>query len=1592
MCTSGDSETSVQVAVRIRPQNTRELIDMCRICTSCTPNTPQIILGKDKAFTYDYVFDTLTTQQDLYENCVETLIRGCFDGYNATVLAYGQTGSGKTYTMGTGFDMTMLAEELGVVPQAVQEIFSGIDERRTAATERNEPLPQFEVNAQFLELYNEEIIDLFDEQNKGKLRIHEDSMGNIYVAGATDLKVSSEEETMACLKRGALSRTVGSTNMNAQSSRSHAIFTLHVVHQRPLKKRYSTEEADEDSDITISESVSPESPDWETLKAKFHFVDLAGSERLKRTGATGDRAKEGISINCGLLALGNVISALGDKMKKASHVPYRDSKLTRLLQDSLGGNSRTLMIACISPTDRDFMETLNTLKYSNRARNIKNKVVVNQDKMSQQLSTFRSRIQELELELQEFKSGRLVVSEDGSVVVNDMANEITMLRTENDKLRVRVKAMQQVVESQSCRLANLIAEKEVSTFGHQDESTGQVVASDNDHHSENKLSEVIKGYIVQIEELKSRLILSESLARLNPHSPFRRAPSSIPHTHNQRGHQSTLLSSTNTDELLKIAKENIESLKLRGKRGSSLENDAKHSDRSKGPLAIQDSVCVDVSGEEGDSSNEDSSDDTSDADTEGTLIHPLSSDDSDSDGDETESLASSVAELSSEINLKQQLVDQLEKAQNNFYSMKSQYEDKMQLLQHQIKSIESERDRVLKDIGVQRVLEKNDEKTKEIKSKYEQQLTGLRTELRSLKSARKEHAKAIIKNAQHERELGVMKIELLDMKKQRVKMMNKMRSEANQRKLDDARTTKEIRQLQKEGRKRDTKIKSLETDAQRRELVLKRRQDELSALRREKRHVPHGRPATQQSSTHSSTGSSSSSGLSVSAGPVSDGGAGYSATVTFRKHLGGTREAGGSGAFERNTSRRVSSIFSSGSARKKWRDLEKKVFNAVLRRQTMANLAKDMDMWIEKRDQLSRKIDELKKQKQLVVQSESIQNEEVSSIEEDLDSVSANIDYVQENIVELQNDLIAVDDTKSDGDTLEAHTIIASSSPREAKYLLEHFLDLVLNLGVKAAQKEAETKVLEVKLQASEQSAEIIKSFSSPQVSHTRANQYTFKKAKRSSLVTVHVRGIDPPKLDLDGDMLEDSGLPQSKSLSLEAEKESLAKSRRRNILPSVNLSSAKQNNGSDSRGSVSTRDREREMTKQPSSAREHIDGDEEESGCPQSRVGSLEQKRKGLKNRAVSSGALNTSPNAPSSCPTSPSSSHRLVKSSGSEANVWSRLSSTSNAALDSCKGLIQEEKIDPRKCAGKVLHCTHTACGHASSVLSVFATQNYLFSASQDRTVKIWNLKTCTELLTLDKHFSYVRCVHFCPKSNLIFTASQSHIKLWDMRHHRARCIKTFGPPSGSGSESAVQDLLVSPSGNTLYSASGNFINSWDLKKFMHQSRFVGHSGAVCTLTMKGNLMATGSRDRLIKLYDLEAAEVKGCVNQPSICTLYPPHYDAVSSLASHKDLLFSSCGVTIKQWDIKERSLKHAVDGAHSPGNTINSLATFNSPMMPLLVSGCKGGFVKLWNPVTCSNIGELLAHKHSINSVATNNTCIFTGSSDKTIKIWRPSPHD
>ncbi|WVZ20666.1 hypothetical protein V8G54_007988 [Vigna mungo] len=384
----------VKVAVHVRPLIADEKLQGCKDCVTVVSGKPQVQIGAH-SFTFDHVYgSTGSPSSAMFEECVAPLVDGLFQGYNATVLAYGQTGSGKTYTMGTGFKDGC---QTGIIPQVMNVLFSKIGTLNHQI--------DFQLHVSFIEILKEEVRDLLDPSSMNKpetanghsgkitspgkppIQIRETSNGVITLAGSTEVSVTTLKEMASCLEQGSLSRATGSTNMNNQSSRSHAIFTITLEQMRKLNIP---------GDSGLNDTMNEE-----YLCAKLHLVDLAGSERAKRTGSDGLRFKEGVHINKGLLALGNVISALGDekKRKEGVHVPYRDSKLTRLLQDSLGGNSRTVMIACISPADINAEETLNTLKYANRARNIQNKPVINRDPMSNEMLKMRQQLEYLQAEL-----------------------------------------------------------------------------------------------------------------------------------------------------------------------------------------------------------------------------------------------------------------------------------------------------------------------------------------------------------------------------------------------------------------------------------------------------------------------------------------------------------------------------------------------------------------------------------------------------------------------------------------------------------------------------------------------------------------------------------------------------------------------------------------------------------------------------------------------------------------------------------------------------------------------------------------------------------------------------------------------------------------------------------------------------------------------------------------------------------------------------------------------------------------------------------------------------------------------------------------
>lgn len=408
--------TSVQVAVRIRPSggpsssptdddgDADDDEEHCiRVLPPVSRNALQIGGSRGPMFTFDAVIPPSAKQVDVYDTIVAPLVTNCLEGYNATVLAYGQTGSGKTYTV-MGESSPHDHSTSGIIPRAIRDVFrrlklkktttlsSGSDgenqtETRTNGSNTDEPPNNnnnnlhsvdeyddendenddneddddesassswsFVIKLQFLELYGEDIRDLLGGSTSGastvphKLSIREVE-GEPEVIGAAQLVVQTPDEALLALTHGMVRRVTGATAMNTASSRSHAILTLLIEQQDTASQLVRT--------------------------SKFHFVDLAGSERQKRTGAVGRRLKEGIDINKGLLVLGNVISALASQ---APFVPYRDSKLTRLLQGSLGGNHKTLMIVCVSPHPSNMDESLNCLRYANRAKNITNKAVVN---------------------------------------------------------------------------------------------------------------------------------------------------------------------------------------------------------------------------------------------------------------------------------------------------------------------------------------------------------------------------------------------------------------------------------------------------------------------------------------------------------------------------------------------------------------------------------------------------------------------------------------------------------------------------------------------------------------------------------------------------------------------------------------------------------------------------------------------------------------------------------------------------------------------------------------------------------------------------------------------------------------------------------------------------------------------------------------------------------------------------------------------------------------------------------------------------------------------------------------------------------------
>ncbi|XP_074231140.1 kinesin-like protein KIF21A isoform X13 [Camelus bactrianus] len=1597
-------ESSVRVAVRIRPQLAKERIEGCHICTSVTPGEPQVFLGKDKAFTFDYVFDLDSQQEQIYTQCIEKLIEGCFEGYNATVFAYGQTGAGKTYTMGTGFDVNIIEEEQGIISRAVKHLFKGIEEKKHTSMKNGLPPPDFKVNAQFLELYNEEVLDLFDttrdidaKNKKSNIRIHEDSAGGIYTVGVTTRTVNTESEMMQCLKLGALSRTTASTQMNVQSSRSHAIFTIHLCQTR-ICPQIDAENATDNKVISESSQMN----EFETLTAKFHFVDLAGSERLKRTGATGERAKEGISINCGLLALGNVISALGDKSKRATHVPYRDSKLTRLLQDSLGGNSQTIMIACVSPSDRDFMETLNTLKYANRARNIKNKVMVNQDRASQQISALRGEITRLQMELMEYKTGKRIINEEGVESINDMFHENAMLQTENNNLRVRIKAMQETVDALRARITQLVSDQ-----------ANQVLARAGEGNEE--ISNMIHSYIKEIEDLRAKLLESEAVNE-NLRKNLTRATARSPYFSGSSAFSPIVSSDKETIEIIDLAKKDLEKLKRKEKKKKKRLQKLEESNREDRSVAGKEDTIdtdqekkeekgiseresneleVEESQEVSDHEDEEEEEEEEEDDIEGGE----SSDESDSESDEKANYQADLANITCEIAIKQKLIDELENSQRRLQTLKKQYEEKLMMLQHKIRDTQLERDQVLQNLGS--VESYSEEKAKKVRSEYEKKLQAMNKELQRLQTAQKEHARLLKNQSQYEKQLKKLQQDVMEMKKTKVRLMKQMKEEQEKSRLTESRRNREIAQLKKDQRKRDHQLRLLEAQKRNQEVVLRRKTEEVTALRRQVRPMSDkvaGKVTRKLSSSDSPVQDTGPSATAVET-DASRAGAQQRMRVPVARvqalptpTTNGTRKK-----YQRKglTGR----VFISKTARMKWQLLERRVTDIIMQKMTISNMEADMNRLLKQREELTKRREKLSKRREKIIKESGEGDKSVVNISEEMESLTANIDYINDSISDCQANIMQMEEAKEEGETLDITAVINACTLTEARYLLDHFLSMGINKGLQAAQKEAQIKVLEGRLKQTE-------------ITSATQNQLLFHMLKEKAELNPELDALLGHALqDLDSVPLEnvedstdddvplhspgsEGGSLSSDLMKLCGEVKPKSKARRRTTTQMELLYADSSELASDtSAGDASlpgpltpvAEGQEIGMhTETSTSAREKELPPP--SGFP-SKIGSI-SRQSSLSEKKLPE--------------PSPVARRKAYEKAEKPKTKEQKQSDESDSSLSEVhRGIINPFPAS-KGIRTSPLQCVHRAEGHTKAVLCVDATDDLLFTGSKDRTCKVWNLVTGQEIMSLGGHPNNVVSVKYCNYTSLVFTVSTSYIKVWDIRDS-AKCIRTLTSsgqvtigdacsastsrtvaiPSG---ENQINQIALNPTGTFLYAASGNAVRMWDLKRFQSTGKLTGHLGPVMCLIVDQissgqDLIITGSKDHYIKMFDVTEGAL-GTVSPTH--NFEPPHYDGIEALTMQGDNLFSgSRDNGIKKWDLAQKDLLQQVPNAHK--DWVCALGMV--PGHPVLLSGCRGGILKLWNMDNLVPVGEMKGHDSPINAICVNSTHVFTAADDRTVRIWK-----
>ncbi|CAJ1933764.1 unnamed protein product [Cylindrotheca closterium] len=799
---SSSNESSVQVAVRVRPMLSQEAgntncVDVLS-SNSIDLNVVQLGGGTGPKFTFDEVFPIAANQSAVYTDRVLPLVHSCMEGYNATILAYGQTGSGKTFTiMGPSSSLATSVQDetnAGVIPRAIRKIFTLLNEARDKHNTNDDfqedkklehdddyhgqPY-QFEVRVQFLEVYGEDIRDLLvAQQGSRKLTIRDVGLDEPEVVGATEQVCCSPEEAILCLTRGMYRRVTGATAMNQSSSRSHAMFSL-IVEQ-------SIAMPDEDNSDNLNAQTQVQS-----IRSKFNFVDLAGSERQKRTQAEGLRLKEGIDINQGLLVLGNVISALGDPAKRGkAFVPYRDSKLTRLLKGSLGGNHKTLMIACVSPSRSNMEETLNCLRYANRAKNIQNHAVVNMDATSRLVAGLRSKMQMLASELLKAHDATEFESRIPIEVIESIADG-------GDGDGYESKKSSLVARNSGSRPKNDALEMELHQL--KAENEGYKIQLSTGNFEENDKSDGSKS--IQKAFVERSVEYEREIAQLKVELMQQQQASS-----RSRSHQRSLASRERS--------ESPEMRRLRAQMLGSLSSPQNLDAEVEAEEQAAKEVMTKFLSESGDGMGmvEDGQD------TESSEIHQLT------ENEAALRLEADLHELSTSIDAKEDLIQKLLTTQEKFEAMRQFYEGKLHEMETLLSKSEVETEKLSQELDR---LEKGHSSEAELQTKLKEK----QEQVAQLRKKQKELTRLTSVATRNESQIGLLRAEVTHMKQKKADLQKQISSERKSHAIEVQSLKKQSMQKERELNKVKRMSDKRAVEAEKAKNIAKTRLEHINQLK-----------------------------------------------------------------------------------------------------------------------------------------------------------------------------------------------------------------------------------------------------------------------------------------------------------------------------------------------------------------------------------------------------------------------------------------------------------------------------------------------------------------------------------------------------------------------------------------------------------------------------------------------------------------------------------------------------------------------------------------------------------------------------------------